>query len=57
MQIYNKIISFRCPNTLAESLNEVASYANRHASDIIREAVFQYVKVCQQKPDHSKRWN
>lgn len=54
--IYNVAVSFRCPNTLADALNELATLSNRHASSIIREAVFHYVEHCRQNPEYAKRY-
>jgi predicted DNA-binding protein len=49
--IYTATRSFRCTNNLSEAIDKLAANANRHGSDLIRDAVTAYVRNFKDKPD------
>jgi predicted transcriptional regulator len=49
--IYEFTKAFRCTNLLHEKLRSLADKTNRHESDLIRQAVAQYVSYYADHPD------
>jgi predicted transcriptional regulator len=49
--VYQTSKTFRCTNTLVEGINDLANRAQRHPSDLIRQAVGQYVTYYREHPD------
>jgi hypothetical protein len=56
--IQNETISFRLPNVLRETLEEVAVNNDMHLSQLIREACLALVRVSNdRRGDHAKTGN
>ena len=55
-QIHNITKTFRCPKEFSDKIDAVARNANRHSSDIIRDAVYRYITECRENPELAKRW-
>lgn len=49
--IYVETKAFRCTPLLQEQLQALANRVNRHESDLIRNAVAQYVAYYQERPE------
>ncbi len=55
LQIQNTSRTFRLPNTLDAEIVELARAIPRHPSDLIRDAVAQYVRFYRNNPDELAR--
>ena len=55
IRVYPNTKTFRCPKALAEEIDRLAKTVDRHAADIMRQAISSFVAYYKERPAELRR--